>query len=263
MSKDLKLRNLRLQNWKNFSDINVAIQDRIFLVGPNASGKSNLLDVFRFLRDIASTGGGFQEAIDRRGGVGAIRCLAARRYPDVRIQVELHAADDSPPWEYELGFNQDKQRRPLVRTERVARGGKSLLQRPDREDEKDPARLTQTYLEQVNVNQQFRELATYFASIRYLHLVPQLVRDPDRSLDEPTIRSGEIFSNKSRRRPKRHGGPACAAFRKPCARRSRNFRRSNSGATIAGHLTCAASTSTGVLRGRGRPRSSFPTAHCA
>ncbi len=36
---DLKIRRLRLRNWKNFADIEVAIEGRVFLVGPNASGK--------------------------------------------------------------------------------------------------------------------------------------------------------------------------------------------------------------------------------
>jgi len=34
----------------------------------------------------------------------------------------------------------------------------------------------------VNVNQPFCDLATFFASIRYLHIVPQFVREPDRSV---------------------------------------------------------------------------------
>lgn len=182
MSKDLRFSNLRLQNWKNFAHVEVGIQNRVFLVGPNASGKSNFLDVFRFLRDLASSGGGFQEAIRRRDGVTAIRCLAARRYPDVEIRVEMQQADGTPRWEYELVFYQDNQRRPLVRRERVLRDGENLLDRPGPEDRADPARLTQTALEQVNVNQEFRDLATFFASIRYLHIVPQLVREPDRSV---------------------------------------------------------------------------------
>ena len=82
MSGDLKIRKLRLRNWENFTDVEVDIEDRVFLVGPNASGKSNFLDVFRFLCDLASSGGGFQEAVGRRGGVSALRCLAARRNPD-------------------------------------------------------------------------------------------------------------------------------------------------------------------------------------
>lgn len=185
----MKFRSLRLQNWKNFAQAHTDIGDRLFLVGPNASGKSNLLDAFRFLRDLASTGGGFQEAVDRRGGVSAIRCLAARRYSDIEIGVALEGEDESSGWEYELAFNQDSERQPLVRKgwplvrkERVRRAGEWVLERPNAEDRDDPLRLTQTYLEQVNVNQPFRELATFFASIRYLHIVPQLVREPERSI---------------------------------------------------------------------------------
>ena len=182
MSNELGFQRIHLQNWKNFAQIDVVIQNRVLLVGPNASGKSNLLDVLRFLRDIASSGGGFQEAVARRGGVSAIRCLAARRYPDVEISVEIGAGDDSSRWTYELAFHQDNQGRPLVRKERVLRGEAVLLERPDDEDRGDPARLTQTALEQVNVNQPFRDLAKFFESIRYLHIVPQLVREPDRSV---------------------------------------------------------------------------------
>jgi predicted ATPase len=182
MSGRLKFRKLRLTNWKNFAQVDIQIADRLFLVGPNASGKSNLLDVFRFLRDLASSGGGFQEAVSRRGGVSAIRCLAARRYPDIEVHVELEEGDGSAKWTYELAFNQDQQRRSLLRKERVLSGNRELLARPNDDDAADPARLTQTFLEQVNVNREFREMATFFASIRYLHIVPQLVREPDRSV---------------------------------------------------------------------------------
>jgi predicted ATPase len=182
MSDDLRFRGLRLLNWKNFARAEVAIPDRVFLVGPNASGKSNFLDAFRFLRDVASSGGGFQEAVARRGGVSAIRCLAARRYPDIEVHVEVQEGDDRTKWIYELAFNQDQQRRPQLSKERVFSDEHELLARPNDEDKADPARLTQTYLEQVNVNREFRGLATFFASIRYLHIVPQLVREPDRSV---------------------------------------------------------------------------------
>ena len=128
---DLKIRRLRLRNWKNFADIEVAIEDRVFLVGPNASGKSNFLDVFRFLGDLASTGGGFQEAVRRRGGVSAIRCLAARRNPDIEVHVELQEGTEGARWRYELAFSQDNQRRPLLHMERVLQDEKKLVDRPD------------------------------------------------------------------------------------------------------------------------------------
>ena len=37
MANDLRFRRLRLRNWKNFHDIDIEIQDRMFLVGANAA----------------------------------------------------------------------------------------------------------------------------------------------------------------------------------------------------------------------------------
>jgi predicted ATPase len=181
-NRPLRFSKLQLKNWKNFASCDVALGRRAFLVGPNASGKSNFIDVFRFLRDLAVPGGGFQEAIGRRAGVSAIRCLAARRYPDIEIHVVMVNADGSSEWSYELAFNQDKQRHARIKKERIEQNRTLLLERPNPDDEKDPERLTQTHLEQVNVNRPFRELASFFESIRYLHIVPQLVREPDRSV---------------------------------------------------------------------------------
>ena len=178
-----------LENWKNFAHVEIPLQRRVFLVGPNASGKSNFLDVFRFLRDLASSGGGFQEAVNRRGGVSSIRCLAVRRNPDIAVSVVIETGKDRPCWEYELRFCQDSQRRPLVRKEKVIRDGETILERPDEDDLQDPERLTQTHLEQVNVNRPFRELVEIFQSVQYLHIIPQLIREPDRSIG----RTGDPF----------------------------------------------------------------------
>jgi predicted ATPase len=57
-----------------------------------------------------------------------------------------------------------------------------LFQRPDSKDQDDRERLTQTFLEQVSSNKDFREVADFFNSIRYLHIVPQLIREPERSV---------------------------------------------------------------------------------
>lgn len=179
--KTLIFTHIHLENWRNFTNVEMELQRRGFLVGPNASGKSNFLDVFRFLRDIVSIGGGFQEAMRKRGGISKLRCLAARRNPDIGIKVRIGNSNVSSIWEYELRFNQDNKRRPIINKEKVVRNGKTILDRPTEEDEQDPERLTQTFLEQVNVNRPFRDVAEFFSSIRYLHIVPQLVREPDRS----------------------------------------------------------------------------------
>ena len=134
---------IRLENWRNFHHVDTALRKRVFLVGPNASGKSNFLDAFRFLRDIVSVGGGFREAIRARGGVSRLRCLAARQYPDVVIRVVLGTSRDGGGYEYELHFSQDS-RRPLIRKESVRKNGEVVLSRPNDEDRADPDRLTQT-----------------------------------------------------------------------------------------------------------------------
>ena len=182
-AKSSRFTQVALENWRNFARVDVPLQRRVFLEGANASGKSNFIDVFRFLQDIASVGGGFQQAVNKRGGVSSIRCLAARRFSDIVVKVRIGSDSAPPSWEYELRFNQNAaSRQPIIKEEKVTKEGENILVRPNEEDELDPKRLTQTYLEQVYVNQPFRDIADFFASVRYLHIVPQLIREPDRSV---------------------------------------------------------------------------------
>ncbi len=202
-TKGQRFARLYLENWRNFQRTDLELQRRVFLVGPNASGKSNLLDVFRFLHDIVSVGGGFQQAINKRGGVSSIRCLAARQNSDIVIRAELEGEGIEGAAGYELRFAQDKLRRPLVKSERVTKNGVEILRRPSPEDEADPERRTQTYLEQVNVNREFRDIADFFASVRYLHIVPQLVREPDRSVGRRNDPYGGDFLEQLARTPEK------------------------------------------------------------
>jgi predicted ATPase len=172
---------LHLANWRNFAFVDVRLQNRVFIIGPNASGKSNLLDAFRFLHDLVALGGGFEEAVTRRGGVSKLRSLSARRYPDVLVGIAIGDPDqEQPEWEYEIAFTQDNRQRPVVRREVVKKRGTRLLFRPNAEDDADNERLRQSYIEQVNVNREFRSLADFLRTVRYVHLVPQLVRESER-----------------------------------------------------------------------------------
>ncbi len=171
---------LVLKNWKNFSDVDVRLGARVFLVGPNASGKSNLLDVFRFLRDIVGEGG-LQKALSERGGLTKTRALSARRDPEVRIEIHLAERPDEPAtWRYALALRQDKNGGRLARVseEEAWRGTQQVLARPDERDRADLRRLEQTSLESLNANVEFRPIADFFRSVTYLHLVPQLLRHP-------------------------------------------------------------------------------------
>jgi predicted ATPase len=175
---------LSLKNWRNFRSVDVALRERVFVLGANASGKSNLLDVLRFLRDVVKPGGGLQRSIAERGGLTKVRCLLARRDPVVSITVELaERVDGEALWRYELAFRSEGkgQQRVVVSKEVVhdLRSGIRVLDRPDHDDRLDPERLTETSLEQVNANREFRDIAQFFVSLTYLHLVPQLLKYPD------------------------------------------------------------------------------------
>jgi len=172
---------LRLKNWRNFREVDVRLGTRGYVIGANASGKSNLLDVFRFLRTLAQTeGGGLQKAIKERGGLGKLRSLHARRDPEVRIEVELAESIDArlPTWRYALAFKSEGkgQQRVLITEETVDHRGKEVLRRPGLDDDADTDRRTQTHLEQINNNARFRAVVDCFSATTYLHLVPQLLK---------------------------------------------------------------------------------------
>ncbi len=169
--------------WRNFrQETSLKLRGRTFFVGPNASGKSNILDALRFIRDVAAMG--LNDAVSVRGGMRDVRSLHARQFRGVRIAVDAGPRDGSARWSYDLHFrNHPQSHRPVVERELVILNDETILERPDERDTADPERLTQTHLEQVSENQRFRPLAAFFGSIRYLHLVPQIVRERRRNGD--------------------------------------------------------------------------------
>ncbi|MDX2076594.1 MAG: AAA family ATPase [bacterium] len=188
----MRFTQIRLKNWRNFVDVDVEVANRVFLVGANATGKSNFLDAIRFLRDIVITGGGFQAAIQRRGGMSKIRSLFARDASDVELDVTVEI-DDSK-WRYRLVFNKmSKKSSPIILEEQVWYGDNLLLSRPDENDKQDEERLSQTYLEQTFANQLFRPIADFFKTIHYSHVVPQLIRESDRYLGKRNDPFGSDF----------------------------------------------------------------------
>jgi predicted ATPase len=185
----MRITHLNASNWRNFKNLDFAIRDRLFIVGPNAAGKSNLLDLFRFIGDIASPGGGLASALERRSGLGKVRSLFARNNQKGRLIIDVNLSDGDDKWRYRLVIKGEAKgkNRPVVDEELVELNGEVLLRRPDAEDGVDPERLTQTHLEQISSNQKFRSIAEYFAKVRYFHLVPQVIRDPARAgrIDDP------------------------------------------------------------------------------
>lgn len=175
------VRSLKLKNWRNFREAHVHLSRTSFFIGANASGKSNLLDVFRFLRDICKTdGGGLQKAINLRGGLSKLRCLHHRRDTEVLIEVQVvdNLDETDEEWTYRLGFRHEGTggQRIFITQEYVEKNGEVLLDRPDTDDKADSLLRTETHMEQSLANRKFRELSDFFGDTTYLHLVPQLLK---------------------------------------------------------------------------------------
>jgi predicted ATPase len=181
----MRITRIQLKNWLNYQKLDTGeLGDRVFIIGPNAAGKSNLLEVLRFLRDVAQPAGkkplagGLQNAVtEMRGGISKLRCLNAKGDNKVRITVNL-VSDDGTHWIYDLEFKNEARgnNRIKVSKEIVTKNGKVVCSRPTSADERDSEQLTQTHLELTNANKEFRELSHFFSETTYLHLVPQLLK---------------------------------------------------------------------------------------
>lgn len=193
MTQNMRFTRLRLKNWRNFTLVDVQLARRVFVVGPNAIGKSNLLDVFRFLREVAAEGGGLAIAVKNRRGISKLRSLHYRAPASSDVEIDVEVEADGKAWRYLLAFNKGDHksnagvvvtREQVWSREKGAKRWTRLVNRPESPDKKDPKLLTQTWLQQVTQNKSFRELAEFFAGVSYLHLVPQLIREEQRPAEE-------------------------------------------------------------------------------
>ena len=170
---------IELFNWKNLHRCEVGVQERCFVVGANAAGKSNFIDALRFLRDVAKQGGGLQTAVRVRGGITKIRCLAAREQSNVKLAIELSESDSRELcWHYELNF---KHTGGGIRENQVkivsGREQRYVLDRSAETLGEDEETLKYTYLEQPNANKDFRVIQQFLQNVEYLNVVPQMVRE--------------------------------------------------------------------------------------
>ena len=193
----MQITHVTAHNWRNFKNLDVAVADRLLIVGPNAAGKSNLLDLFRFLGDISRPGGGLAAALEARGGLSRARCLFSRNNHKGELAIMVDLRDGEDEWRYELAIKGKKggHNHPIVVREIVTRNGRELLSRPDANDDRDPDQLTQTHLEQISANQEFRPIAEYFAKVNYFHLVPQMIRYPQAGGASPRVFGSSMIAD--------------------------------------------------------------------
>lgn len=91
----MAITNLKVSNFKSFKDLDLNLGRFNVVIGANAAGKSNFVEVFRFLRSIEEDINGLDDAISLHGGPGSILNVRLGLSEPLRIRVTL---DEQVPW---------------------------------------------------------------------------------------------------------------------------------------------------------------------
>lgn len=81
----MRLTRLRAWNFKSFRELDIRLDPLNVVIGANASGKSNFVQLFAFIRDIAESG--LENAISIQGGAQYLRNMSCE--PDDKLAFEL------------------------------------------------------------------------------------------------------------------------------------------------------------------------------
>lgn len=79
------IKTLKVSNFKSFDHVEVELKNFNVLIGANASGKSNFIQIFKFLEDIMSHG--LANAISIQGGVEYLRNIEIGSKEDLSIEI--------------------------------------------------------------------------------------------------------------------------------------------------------------------------------
>jgi predicted ATPase len=186
------------------------------LVGQNGTGKSNLVDTFRFLRDAVTFG--LDHAVDQRGGVSIVRQYSPSRpyIVSMRLNLEYDLADtirnddysfrfsstkeavnieeEQFSWTEEFEFWEEDRQGTVVETKRF-----EVIRNQDGEvtvngeSEKRPIRPRyQLALNDITpatwVYRLGRPFATFLRNMRFAAVYPNIMRQPARLETERTLR---------------------------------------------------------------------------
>ena len=105
VTPDFRITRVWAKNFRSIADVSFELDPLTILVGPNASGKSNLLDVLRFIKDALRD---LEMAVSSRQGIGGVaRHELGGEGSDVQVGVAAIVRDDrseSGYYSVEYGF---------------------------------------------------------------------------------------------------------------------------------------------------------------
>ncbi|RME76422.1 MAG: hypothetical protein D6776_01285 [Planctomycetota bacterium] len=128
------LQALKVANFRSLgSDVSIMPGRLTFLVGPNASGKSNVLDVVAFVRDAVVSG--LPQAVAVRNGIGAVRRHSRGRPRNVRVELQWRWEDGQGWYAFELASDSERDYRVKKERGGVRRGERHAWVSFEREED--------------------------------------------------------------------------------------------------------------------------------
>ncbi len=211
------IRNLHVQNFKSFGDVSIDLGRLNVLVGPNMSGKSNLIDVFRLLsRTVAPSPGthGLPNAILSLGF--NFQDLAWKGADTKLISIALEGEgwpplrpEEDAKWSYRIEILGDQYGRTVVQEESLkvstAEGERNLINNPAGLRQFANSKgaslgevgyLDRSALEFERTDWEGNALREYILKWRFYSLIPSSMRAANPSASAPfLLEHGENFSS--------------------------------------------------------------------
>jgi predicted ATPase len=105
------LTKIRVKNFKSLKDVTLELGQRNVLVGANMAGKSNVMDLFKFIYDVAFPppgGMGLANAFFARGGFGEVLWKGGdERVIELALSGTTSEHGPEWPWDYEVAIQGD------------------------------------------------------------------------------------------------------------------------------------------------------------
>lgn len=180
--------NLKVKNFRCFSEASLDLERLTILVGRNGSGKSTLVDVLRFVRDALQLG--LDAAVLKRGGMSAIRRWSAKGRPyDVEIKLTFDLEGATGFYSFVLGSA--KRGEYQVKEERCEISKEPLLKEwfsirsgewigSSRDIKHSPTQSTALVLPLVSGVQPFDKLYEFLTKMSFYEIVPNVLREPQK-----------------------------------------------------------------------------------
>ena len=206
---------IKARNFLSLRDIDLRLGPRNVLVGPNMSGKSNLIDLCNFLTTMATERPGLHTAVLQRGGFSELIWKGGDdKQVSLAITVELPRVEDQPKpqvYEYALSLIEAPGGNCIVESEKltilvdgeeprtiyeIGFGRQGVV---EEQGQLRPINLAHwsTALESVGLpNVEADRFRSIVASWRFYQLIPALMRQENTPSPEPFLKQhGENFSS--------------------------------------------------------------------